>query len=81
MQDQDSGCACDLMGNPNCSTLILKDSTLWKGPRLEQIMNYVPWERLHAASEEQHEEEGAAETKCYELKSTPIPLHLLNGSR
>lgn len=32
----------------------------------------IPWEGPHSGAGEQHEEERAAEGKCYELTATPI---------
>ena len=41
---------------------------------LEQFTkDWVPWEGPHAGAGEDSEEEGASETKCYELTATPIP--------
>ena len=36
----------------------------------------APWEVPHAGVEEEHEEEGAAETTCDELTATPAPCPL-----
>jgi len=35
--------------------------------------NYLPWAGPHAEAREECEEEGAAETTCDELTTTPIP--------
>ncbi|KAK4821782.1 hypothetical protein QYF61_002198 [Mycteria americana] len=76
------------MGDPRGNSLCLKDRTLWKGPMLEQfVKNCSPWEGLtlekflkdcllsvepHAGAGEEREEEGAAESTCDELTTTPI---------
>ncbi|GAB0186285.1 zinc finger and BTB domain-containing protein 5 [Grus japonensis] len=46
-----------------------------RGHMLEQSIpeGLYPVKRTHAGAGEQHEEEGAAETKHYELTATPIP--------
>lgn len=36
------------------------------------MKNCIPWETPHAGAE-QCEDEGAADTKCYEVTTTPIP--------
>ncbi|KAK4807231.1 LOW QUALITY PROTEIN: hypothetical protein QYF61_024351 [Mycteria americana] len=54
--------------------LWIKDCTPWRGPTLEQFVKYcILQEGPHAGAGEEHKEEGAAEMKCYELTSTPIP--------
>lgn len=39
-----TGRTCDLMGEPDWSSLFLKDWTMWKGPTLEQSVNCSLWE-------------------------------------
>ena len=84
-----AGRTCDPAGDPRWSSLLLKDCTPCKGPMLEQFMkNCSPWEGLtlekfvedcllwekpHTGAEEEHEQEGVAETTCDELTATPIP--------
>ena len=83
-----SGRACDPMGDPHWSSLFLKECTLekgptwdqfvkncspWKGPTLEKfIKDCIPWEAPHAGAGEEHEQEGAADTKHYELISAKL---------
>ncbi|KAK4825819.1 hypothetical protein QYF61_002942, partial [Mycteria americana] len=59
----------------------LKNYSLWKGPTLEKfVKDCILWEGPHGGAGEEREEEGAAETKCYGLTTTPIPHHpALNG--
>ncbi|KAK4824540.1 hypothetical protein QYF61_016144 [Mycteria americana] len=60
---------------------LLKNCSLWKGPTLEKFMkDCIPWEGPYAGAEEQHEQEGAAEMKCYGLITAPIP-HLPCAAR
>ena len=41
---------------------------------LEQFVeDCLPWVGPHAGAGEEHEEEGAAETMCDELTTTPVP--------
>lgn len=41
---------------------------------LEKLMkDSVRWKGSHTGAEEEHEEGGVAETKCYELTTTCIP--------
>ncbi|KAJ7402343.1 hypothetical protein BTVI_87375 [Pitangus sulphuratus] len=63
---------CEPMGDPNWSSLFLKDCTTWKGPTLEQFVkncslwegltleNFMEeslvWEGPHGAAGEEHEE-------------------------
>ncbi|KAM6078077.1 activating transcription factor 7-interacting protein 2 isoform 2-T3 [Theristicus caerulescens] len=72
------------VGEPRWSNLLLMDCT-WRGPMLEQfVKEYILWERPHAGEREQHEEEGAAEMKCYGLTRTPSrhpPVPLGRGRR
>jgi len=57
----------------------VKNCSLWEGPTLQQFMgNCLPWEGLHDGAGQSvrsppSEEEGAAETTCEELTTTPIP--------
>jgi len=52
----------------------MKNCNPWEGPILEKFTeNCLPWEGHHAGAEEEHEEEGAAETKRDELTTTLIP--------
>lgn len=45
-----------------------------EGPTLEQFMrDCVLWQEPHAGAGEEWDEEGAAEMKCYEVTTTPIP--------
>ena len=55
------------MGDPRCSSLLLKECTLWKGPTLEQFMkdcsllekfveDCLPWEGPHTGAGEECEE-------------------------
>ena len=37
------------------------------------VKDYVLWKEIHAGAGEESEDEGAAETKNYELTSIPIP--------
>ena len=55
---------------------LLKNCSPWEGPTLEQfVKDCTPWEgRWSRGAEEQHEEEGVAETMCYELTATSIAL-------
>ncbi|KAK4828876.1 hypothetical protein QYF61_001004 [Mycteria americana] len=88
-----SGRTSDPVGDPCWSSLFLKNCTLWKGPTLEQFVkncslwegptmeklmkDSILWEGPHGGAREEHEEEGVAETKCYELTPTrilPVPL-------
>ncbi|PKU45778.1 vps10 domain-containing receptor 2 [Limosa lapponica baueri] len=53
---------------------VLESYNPWEGPTLKKFMKHCsPWEGLHDGEGEQHEGEGVAETKCYELTTTPIP--------
>ncbi|GAB0183023.1 AN1-type zinc finger protein 5-like [Grus japonensis] len=95
-----AGRTCDPVGDPQWSGLFLKDCTPWKGPMLEQLVKkFSLWEGLmleklvedcllregpHAAPGEEREEEGAAETMCDELPTTPTPhplCHWRGGGR
>ena len=57
----------------------LKNCSLWEGLALEKFMeDCLLWEGPHAGAGEEREEsspegEGAAETTCDELTTTPIP--------
>lgn len=72
------------MGNPEWSSLFLKDCTLWKAPFLEHFLqNCVPWEghmfdkfmkNCVLCSREQCKA-GVAVVKCYDLTAKHI-LHL-----
>jgi len=60
----------------------IKSCSLWEGLTLEKFMeNSFPWEGLLDETGEESEEEGAAETTCDELTTTPIPCPpvLLSG--
>jgi len=67
-----AGRTCDPVGDPHWSSLFLKDCTLWEGPMLERFMDdCLQWMRPHSPLLLQCEEEGAAETTCDELTTTP----------
>jgi len=52
----------------------VKNCSLWEGAMLEKFMeDCLLWEGPHTGAGEECEEEGAAETKCDELTTTPIP--------
>jgi len=82
-QSRFAGSACDSVGYPRWSSMFLKDCTLWEGLTVKQFVeglllerfmeNCQPWEGLHTGAGEESEEEGAAETTCDELHTTPIP--------
>jgi len=77
------------VGDPRCSSLFLKDCTLWEGPTLGQFVkscslwegltlekfteNCLPWEGPHAGAGRECEDKGAAETTCDELTTSRIP--------
>jgi len=87
------------VGDPRWSSLFLKDCTPWEGPTLGQFMenftpwevpmlekfveDSLPWEGPHTGAGEECEKEGAAETTCDELTTTPVPCPpaLLGGRR
>lgn len=53
---------------------LLKNCSPSEGSMLDQFMRHFNvWEGLHAGTQEQHEEKRAAEPKCYEPATTPIP--------
>lgn len=72
------------MEYPHWKNLFLKDCTLWKGSFLEKFLQkYIPWEGPALEnfmkycvwwSRDQCEAEGAAEVKCYDLKSKPFSI-------
>jgi len=57
----------------------MKNCSPWEGLMLEKFMEgCLPWEGPHAGAEEEceessPEEEGAVETTCDELTTTPVP--------
>ncbi|KAK4826920.1 hypothetical protein QYF61_012748 [Mycteria americana] len=52
----------------------MKNCSLWERPMLEKfVKDCLPWVGSHIEAGEEHEEEGAAETTCNELTTTPIP--------
>jgi len=72
-----AGRTCDPVGDPHWSRLLLKDCSQWKRPMLKKFMeNRLPWEGLYTGAGEECEEEGAAETTCDELTTTPFPVSL-----
>jgi len=51
----------------------VKNCSPWEGVILEKLLkDCVSWERPHAGAGEECEEEGVAETKRYEVTTTPI---------
>lgn len=63
--------------DPHWTSLFLRDYSPWKGSTLEKFMKHCsPWEGPYAGEGEQHEEEGEAEIKCYELTTTSISCPL-----
>ncbi|KAJ7421660.1 hypothetical protein BTVI_17220 [Pitangus sulphuratus] len=86
-----AGRTCDPIGEPHRSSLFLKDCPSWKGSMLEQLMKNciqwegfmfdkfvepLTWEASHAEAEEEHDEQGEAETTCDELKcNSHSPFH------
>lgn len=68
--------------DPCWSSLSLKDCTPWKGAMLEQFMkDCIPWEGHHAGVGKNCEDKGAAETKCYEITTSPCSLFLSRRRR
>jgi len=62
----------------------MKNCSLWEGPTLDKFMeDCIPQVGPHAGAEEDCEKEGAAETRCDELTTSPIarPSALLGGRR
>jgi len=60
----------------------MKNCNPQEGPTLEKFMeNSLPWVGPHAGAGEECEEEGAAETMCGKLTTTPflIPLRCSGG--
>lgn len=86
---------CQTQAAPNCSKGLHLMEKAHIGAVLEELQlmgkshigevceRWYPRERLHAGAGEQHEEKGVAETKIYELTTTPIPhpLHHLGEKR
>jgi len=55
----------------------VKDGSLWERLLLEQFVeDCLPWEGRHAGAGAEREEEGAAETACDELTTSPTPVLL-----
>jgi len=60
----------------------MKNCSPWEGPTSDKfVKDCFMWDRPHAGAGEKREEEGATETMCDELTTTPIPLVLLGVGR
>ena len=71
--------SCDPMESLCLGTLLSAPVALWRGAHAGAGLlagPVAPWEGPHAGAEEEHEEEGAAETTCDELTATPAPCPL-----
>jgi len=83
-----AGRTCERVGNACFSSGFLKDCILWKGPTLKKFLKNcgswegsmlekfmkgcIPWEGHLAQAGEEHEKEGASETRD-ELAANPTP--------
>lgn len=51
----------------------LKNCSLWEGSMFKKVVkDCLPWVRPHTGAGEEREEEGEAETKCYELTAISL---------
>ena len=71
--------SCDPMESPCWSRLLSAAVAPWRGAHAGAGLlagPVTPWEGPHTGAEEEHEEEGAAETTCDELTASPAPCPL-----